>query len=462
MADIKWSTLFPKTGGSGRGGAFTGKVLTPALSPYTVVAGDRLVIPQTDQPLVIDPSALKDDEAFQVIDASRHFDKNPVTIKGDKLAIQIVGQGNDLILDMIGAGNLWEFIASGGQLLVADSPGYLGELPTGGGAPAGSITVDATLNNNSTNPIQNKAVADALGSQGRLISGFDAELKGKADLVNGKVKADQLPPTAGAPSFNQRDFAASSQPTLPTITAAPGDLIVVHFKDNDNDVPDASITFPTPNVGDKPIRVLFTGGLARFPQNNQASVMARDAEIVITSPVPIVGAWDDFESGDKSLNLDMPGEMAEFSPFMLDGNPAWLITNANYVSEDSHMKVITSDYNVAMGDSIISFSGSFVHLPLIDLERDLDPITIIYNFRGDIVGQDRGGSLKVIGLLYGDNGAQDTIQGKYKGQKLAVNSESKMGQPTAFEMTDGDWVTLTPYKAPTAGSFWLITGCNPS
>ncbi|MCB0188382.1 MAG: hypothetical protein KDE31_29130, partial [Caldilineaceae bacterium] len=102
MADVKWSTLFPKTGGSGRGGAFTGKVFTPAMSPYSVVAGDRLVVTQTDQPLVIDPSGLKDDEAFQVIDASRNFDKNPVTIKGDKLAIQIVGAGNDLILDMIG------------------------------------------------------------------------------------------------------------------------------------------------------------------------------------------------------------------------------------------------------------------------------------------------------------------------------------------------------------------------
>ena len=150
MADavaVKWSTLFPRTGGSGRGGAFTGKVFTPAMSPYLVRAGDRLVVMPTDQALVIDPSDLGSDDAFQVIDASRTFDKNNVTIKGDKVAIQIVGAGNDLILDMIGAGNLWEFIVTGDkpkpnetdtrQLLVADSPGYTGDLSGGGGsAPA--------------------------------------------------------------------------------------------------------------------------------------------------------------------------------------------------------------------------------------------------------------------------------------------------------------------------------------
>ena len=173
MADavaVKWSTLFPRTGGSGRGGAFTGKVFTPAMSPYLVRSGDRLVVMPTDQKLEIDPSDLGSDDAFQVVDASRTFDKNNVTIKGDKVAIQIVGAGNDLILDMIGAGNLWEFIVTGDkpkagetdtrQLLVADSPGYTGDLSGGGSAPSqpsasGSVSSDGTVYyyGGGTNPI---------------------------------------------------------------------------------------------------------------------------------------------------------------------------------------------------------------------------------------------------------------------------------------------------------------------
>ena len=194
MADpvlaVKWSTLFPKTGGSGRGGAFTGKVFSPSMSPYKAAAGDRLVIPTPDQidpsqQLIIDPSGLGTDEAFQVIDASRRFDKRPVTIKGDTLSIQIVGAGSDLILDMIGAGNLWEFIVGddgngGKQLLVADSPGYTGDLSGGGSAPAqpsasGSVSSDGTVYyyGGSTNPIMTNFTPVEGGKQDVIYYQFD-------------------------------------------------------------------------------------------------------------------------------------------------------------------------------------------------------------------------------------------------------------------------------------------------
>lgn len=264
-------------------------------------------------------------------------------------------------------------------------------------------------------------------------------------------------PIGGGGGVNQRDFTATGNNQA--ITAAPGDLIVVNFTDFANDIADFPITLPTPVLGGKPISVLFTGGLSRTPQNNQAAVMIRDAEIVITSPVAIIGAWDDFESGDKSLNLDMAGELIEFSPFTLGDGVAWLITNSNYVSEDAHMKIVTRDYNAVMGDSLIVFGGGTITLPDINNEKDLDPITIVFNYRRDIVGDLVGNSIHVISAAEA-NGAQDVIQGYYNGKKLTVNPESKMGQPTALDMADGDWVTLTPYKAPTAGSFWLITGSN--
>ena len=255
--------------------------------------------------------------------------------------------------------------------------------------------------------------------------------------------------------FNQKNFAATGN--NPAITALPGDMIVINFTDSALDIPDYPITLPTPQIGDKPICVVFTGGLSRTPANAQSTVMVRDSEIAITSPVPIIGAWDDFESGDKSINLDMAGELIEFSPFTFGDSTAWLITNSNYLSEAAHMKVITVSYNATMGDSLIVFGGGTITLPMIDGEKDLDAVTIVFNYRSDIVGDGASNVVRVF-CQAGENGGQDPIQGNYNGKKLDLNPESKMGQPTAFNMADGDWVTLTPYKAPTAGAFWLITG----
>lgn len=727
MSDpVSWKGLYRT---SKSGASFKRVLIKPdTVMPYAVGPFERVVIPKTDQKIVIDLSNIKaDDDAFQIYDSGRNFDKNSVLIKASTDLViadadkDTDGTNRDLLLDMVGAGQVWEFVRSDGILIASDSPGFTGGVAGGGSAPApapatsggsgGTIiltgngspqkaltyplavlggpqsvlyidqskimpddmpnnilrtylwpanTPDDGTHNKwqatqlgtlqqmiwETDEIDNdhklfftgegdpksKRIADLIekpspdkthkgyvyavyldtkgtgfwanvrlsdsdgtdvgektdwiniGGSGSASSGTDAviyyrqqdpqfdgfsppeggsgrdvivfcpaskdsaawiwpanrpkqppantgsvtwpwewwdilddadlkreygpqltirtpffvgtedptvattiEVGGELDslylntatgqwfmwpkqhmipfdIKDGKpvqkpdAKSLWTPISGSVPTFNQRDFSASSQPTLPTITAAPGDLIVINFNDNDRNVPDASITFPTPKVGDKPIRVLFSGGLATVPENNQTTIMARDAEIVITSPVPIIGVWDDFESGDKTLNLDMAGEMAEFSPFTYNNQPAWLITSANYVSEDSHMKVITADYNAAMGDTLIVFASCLIHLPRIDDEKDLDPITVISNQRDDIVGQNTG-PVRLQGLSY-QSGALDVFQGKYKGQKLAINPS--MGAPTELLVDDGDWITITPYKAPTAGSFWLITGCNPS
>jgi hypothetical protein len=178
--DVNWSSLFPKSGGSGKGGSFTGKVLAPNQSPYKVAAWDRLIIDATSADYVIDPSGLKSDESFQIIDTTRQFDKHPVAIDGSVMTIPVVGAGNTLRLNTVGAGELWEFICDGTRLYVSDSPGYIGEgNGTGGG---GDITIDTTLAD-SPDAIANSAVFKAMQT--------------KADLVNGQVPANQLPPQTG-------------------------------------------------------------------------------------------------------------------------------------------------------------------------------------------------------------------------------------------------------------------------
>lgn len=656
MADVKWSTLFPKSGGSGRGGAFTGKVFTPAMSPYLVSPGDRLVVMKTDQPLVIDPSGIKADGAFQVVDASRNFDKSPVTIKGDKVAIQIVGAGNDLVLDMIGAGNLWEFIVgddgnNGKQLLVADSPGYTGYLPGGGGgsAPAsgGSVGGAMILTGNGTpqkaltypipglggpqavlyidnSPIKpediptnilrtylwpantpddgthNKWQATELGTLQQIIwktdeidkdhklfftgEGDPSALRlsdlietpkpaqGKKGFVNavyldteGKsfwanvIAADDTSDAqwinigggGGATPFDRDDFlrkwidplmlmraplfVGQADPTLdtsldvggrldslylnttsgqwfmwpknnmlidtntgkaradaknlwtpiggggaiatvgvgpntPVTNAVPGTMYKFDFPDGAQDIPDVKVTLPTPKPGDQPIRILFSGGMSDAPAiqgQEYNDVFGSYTELDVTSPVPIIGSWDDFNSGDTTLNLDTPGEYIEFSP-LVDGDKVnWFISNANYVTEDTHVIVIgKSEYWAKMGQTIVSNGCVLITLPEIKSESGLAPITIVFRYNeGFGARPDPGGAIQLsIVSWQADNGATNYFVGKVV-TDVATNKIENMpydSKRQAVVIFDGDWVQFTPVDADTTGQFWLITGGTPA
>lgn len=157
---VSWKGLY-RGGGGGSGASFTRKVIKPNTPmPYKVGAFEKLVIPVMPTKVTLDLSGLKPDDAFQVFDAGRNFEQNPVLIPATT-KIEIADAGSDvdpttqakthrdLSLDMVGAGQVWEFVLVQPDedkpdefiLVASDSPGYLGTVGGGGGsAPAPAPT----------------------------------------------------------------------------------------------------------------------------------------------------------------------------------------------------------------------------------------------------------------------------------------------------------------------------------
>lgn len=188
MADaVSWKKLYRIAGGGG-GAKFNRVVLNATnVDPdkgYLVKAFDRLVVPKSTLAIKIDPSGLKDDEAFQIYDSGRNFDNNPVLVKANpNLTIADAGQDGsganlDLSLDMVGAGQVWEFVYSGGVLIASDSPGFTGDggggggsAPANGGGGGAAITVDTSIVENSPNPVSGGAVFTALAKKADIGGG---------------------------------------------------------------------------------------------------------------------------------------------------------------------------------------------------------------------------------------------------------------------------------------------------
>lgn len=516
MADaVKWSTLFPKTGGSGRGGAFTGKVFTPAMSPYSVVSGDRLVIPKTDQALVIDPSGLEPDDAFQVIDASRNFDKSPVTIKGDKVSIQIVGTGNDLVLDMIGAGNLWEFIIGndgngGKQLLVADSPGYTGDLPAGGGSTPTPANGGG----------DNKELAGEVDALGKTIDGVarwftidkaptdtTATALGAASTADDKVNhgtfavdsttgniyywpagqtAAQGPlgdnnshwqkvASGGATSGGGKAFAFKNveykvgQPSADndtlTYTANPGEFIRVAFDnlainpDPNQSIRSQNAVILIPNVDPNnllPIRIIRDGYKPAGPNAFlPATLIVRKADTSAANIYGsnIMGTWDGFDpQEDKAVGFEMddPGEYVELTPVVWDNGKmlVWVITSSAYDELDTDVIETTTDVTAHPGQTIIARADLKVTIPDPDLD-DPAPITIFHHPMDGITTPFR------IDVYI------TSLNGTFRGVEYYMTVKPPAGQATFALLEPGDWVRLEPFGA-NDDKFWVITASGGS
>ncbi len=442
MSDVKWSDLFPRTMG-GKGGSF--KSVVVKTSPYQVKPFERLIIDATTQPFVIDPSLLKeDDDAFEIVDAARAFSKNPVTIKGDKIKIQMAGDGNDLILDMIGAGNTWGFVFAATDLFVAYSP----ENTSGGGSGGGaSITVDDTLDETSTNAIQNRAVARALKA---LPAANGRTPLNPVVLTRDPIRKDDsnnnIPSRTEMDAAKPKDYEANYGDFIHVITtpfSGGYTRMAGHL----------TINLP-PAVNDmNPIRIIRDGGknVVYMPDK---PAEGEDYEVIVAAPRDgsIQGTWGIYPGSMTTISLDDPYEYVELSAVVWpDGQSAWVITGSGYDNDESEFVQTTQSIVAEPGDHIVMQNDGKVTLPKLS-----DAITsgkVFVMFAGS---RDMQGKFIPDGSVTFD--LQDKIFGVFRNKPYTGTENPEVVSNSTEARIElkhaGEWIEFTP----TEQGYWLIRG----